>query len=288
MTQTRADAVAALPALRQVIEDHGLNARKALGQNFLLDLNITNRIVRAAFLPDHCTVIEIGPGPGGLTRSLLMSPAQKIVAVERDDRCIAALQDLVTASAGDLTLIAEDALKIDFLAVTSAPRAIVANLPYNISTVLLVGWLRQIADFDSLTLMFQREVAERIVAKPSSKAYGRLSVLCQWVAKPVIAFHLPARAFTPPPKVSSSVVRLTARDHQPDAVRFATMEKITQAAFGQRRKMLRGSLKSVFADPESTLNALNINPQARAEELSIDQFDQLVTAFLAAEPIKTA
>jgi len=281
MTSSRAEAIAALPPLRQIIEEHDLNARKTLGQNFLLDLNITNRIVRAAYLPDDCTAIEIGPGPGGLTRSLLMSNIRQVVAIERDDRCIAALQNLVVASNGDFRLVAEDALKINLVEQFPAPRAVVANLPYNISTVLLVGWLRQIADFDSLTLMFQREVAERLVAKPSSKAYGRLSVLCQWVAKPTIVFHLPARAFTPPPKVTSSVVRLTAQPTQPDANRFAAMEKVTQAAFGQRRKMLRGSLKSIFADPETTLTALNINPQARAEELTIAQFDQLVTAYLA-------
>lgn len=281
MTQQRASNIAALPPLRDVIAAQGLDARKSLGQNFLLDLNITDRIVRAAELPDQAHVIEIGPGPGGLTRSILMSQAQKLIAIERDDRCIIALQPLLEAANGDFALIAEDALKIDFISLCPAPRAIIANLPYNISTVLLVGWLRQIAAFDSLTLMFQREVAERLIAKPGSKAYGRLSVLCQWVGIPRIAFHLPARAFTPPPKVDSSIVRITPRPDQPSPALFSAMERVTQAAFGQRRKMLRGSLKPIFTNPEESLSALNINPQARAEELTIAQFDQIARTSLS-------
>lgn len=274
----RAARIDALPPLRDIITAHDLDARKALGQNFLLDLNITKRIVRSAQLPAGCHAIEIGPGPGGLTRALLMSDVHDVTAIERDDRCVTALQSLVAAAEGDLHLIADDALAIDYLALTPAPRAIIANLPYNISTVLLVGWLRQISAFDSLTLMFQREVAERIIAKPGSKAYGRLSVLCQWVARPQIAFHLPARAFNPPPKVDSSIVRLTPLPEQPDPRLFSVMEQVTQAAFGQRRKMLRGSLKSMFTDPVSLLTGLNINPESRAEELDIDAFARLAQA----------
>ena len=200
-----------MPPLREVIARHGIVARKSLGQNFLLDLNLTGRIARAAGPLEHATVVEIGPGPGALTRALLAAGARRILAIERDPRCLAALGEIAAAYPGRLELVAGDALRLDPVELSDAPRKIVANLPYNIATPLLIGWLDRIGEYESLTLMFQREVAERLTAMPRSKSYGRLSVLVQWLAEPQILFDIPPRAFVPPPKVTSSVVRIVPR-----------------------------------------------------------------------------
>jgi len=269
------DAIDALPPLRQIIGQYGLAAKKSLGQNFLLDLNLTARIARAGGLYDNTNLIEIGPGPGGLTRALLGTQAPHIYAVERDDRCVAALQGLVEAAKGRLTLVAEDALKIDYESLCPAPRAIAANLPYNIATVLLLGWLEQHALFESFTLMFQKEVAERLTAVPRTKDYGRLTVMTQWIAKVEKKFDLPPSAFTPAPKVTSSVVHIIPYKNRTDVVRFNTMERLTGAAFGQRRKMLRQSLKSLNVDETALLDKAEISPTARAEEIDITGFVRL-------------
>ena len=268
--------IANLPPLRDVIRAHGLDAKKTLGQHFLLDLNLTAKIARGAGEMDGVTAIEIGPGPGGLTRALLDTPAKRVVAIERDDRAVAALQGLVAASDGRLTVIGADALQTDVTAIAEAPRAIVANLPYNVATPLLIGWLEQADQFEHLTLMFQKEVADRLVAQPRTKAYGRLSVMTQWRTTAKILFDLPASAFTPPPKVVSSVVRLVPKPL--DEVPFATMERIVAAAFGQRRKMLRQSLKSMTPNVEAWLTRAGIAPTSRAEELDPDAFVRLARA----------
>lgn len=272
-----------LPPLKQVIAQHNLQAQKSLGQNFLLDQNITDKIVRSAGTLTNHTVFEIGPGPGGLTRSLLKSDAKHVIAVEFDERAIKALQDLKTAAQDRLDLMHGDAMKTDLTSLSDAPRAIVANLPYNIATPLLVGWLAQIrADkensFSSMTLMFQKEVAQRIVARPSTKAYGRLAVLCQWLCDVQIVYDLPPSAFTPPPKVNSAVVHFRPKDlslSDPDDPTsppdFKAVETITAAAFGQRRKMIRSSLKD-YADK---IEALGIDPTLRAENLSLQDFIKL-------------
>jgi 16S rRNA (adenine1518-N6/adenine1519-N6)-dimethyltransferase len=265
-----------LPPLRDVIRAHGLDAKKTLGQHFLLDLNLTAKIARGAGEMDGVTAIEIGPGPGGLTRALLDTPAKHIVAIERDDRAVAALQGLVEASGGRLTVIGADALATDVVAITQAPRAIVANLPYNVATPLLLGWLERADQFEHLTLMFQKEVADRLVAVPRTKAYGRLSVMTQWRTDAKILFDLPASAFTPPPKVVSSVVRLVPKPL--DEIPFNRMERIVAGAFGQRRKMLRQSLKSVTPDVEAWLERAGVRPTARAEELDTDAFVRLARA----------
>jgi len=268
-----------LPPLRDVINRYGLLAKKSLGQNFLLDLNLTYKIARAAGDLTSKNVIEIGPGPGGLTRALLATNAASVHAVERDDRCIAALQELISAARGRLVVKAADALELDVTTLCPPPRVIVANLPYNIATPLLVGWLRQIAEFDSLTLMFQREVADRLTASPRSKEYGRLSVLAQWLSLVEKKFDIPPSAFTPPPKVASTVVHFTPRRGRRDQVEFAALEKVTAAAFGQRRKMLRQSLKTLGMDAEKLLAAANIPPTARAEEIDIAGFVRLAEAY---------
>ena len=266
-----------LPPLREVIARHGLSARKSLGQNFLLDLNLTARIARASGPLEGAEVVEIGPGPGGLTRALLAGGA-RVVAVERDRRCLAALAEIAERWPGRLTVVEGDAMRVDprpHLAggATGRPR-IVANLPYNVGTALLVGWLGG-PDWppwwESLTLMFQREVAERIVAAPGSKSYGRLSVLAQWRAEARIAFEVSPRAFTPPPKVTSAVIHIRPAD-QPPGVAPARLEAVTAAAFSQRRKMLRQSLKAVTPDPSALLAAAGIDPERRAETLSIAEF----------------
>ena len=277
VSDTNDSAIDSLPPLRQVIADYGLAAKKSLGQNFLLDLNLTARIARAGGSFAGYNVIEIGPGPGGLTRGILGTDAVHVFAVERDDRCVAALQPLVAAAAGRLTLIAEDALKIDYAALCPAPRAIVANLPYNIATVLLLRWLEQADLFDSLTLMFQKEVAARIAAVPRTKDYGRLSVMAQWLAQVEKKIELPPAAFTPPPKVSSTVVHLTPYKNRQDNFSFNTMEKLTGAAFGQRRKMLRQSLKGLNVDHTKLLTEADIPPTARAEEIDIAGFIRMAT-----------
>lgn len=268
-----------LPPLREVIAKFDLGARKALGQNFLLDLNLTGRIARSAGDLSGVTVIEIGPGPGGLTRALLNSDAAAVVAVERDSRCIVALADLVDASEGRLRLIEGDALEVDPEAVAPAPRAIVANLPYNVATPLLIGWLKRIEQFRSLTLMFQREVADRLSAKPGTKAYGRLSVIAQWRAEVRPMFNLPARAFTPPPKIESTVVQLIPRA-APEPAEFSDMEAVTAAAFGQRRKMLRASLKSL-GNAEALIEEAGLIPTQRAEEVQVAGFAALARAWRA-------
>jgi 16S rRNA (adenine1518-N6/adenine1519-N6)-dimethyltransferase len=271
------DGLAGLPPLREVIAAHGLDARKRLGQHFLLDLNLTRRIARAAAPLDQGLVIEVGPGPGGLTRALLLEGAQRVVAIEVDSRAIAALTDLQAVAGGRLELVEADALKIDLAALGPAPRRIVANLPYNISTALLVGWLHQAGQVVDMVLMFQKEVVDRLAAAPRSKDYGRLSVLAQHVCTVQRLFDVAPSAFVPPPKVVSSVVRL-----RPKADGWLAdlwpLEKVTAAAFGQRRKMLRSSLGSVFASPVDVLDRLGIPPTARAEELSVADFVRLAQA----------
>jgi 16S rRNA (adenine1518-N6/adenine1519-N6)-dimethyltransferase len=273
-----------LPPLREVIARHGIAARKSLGQNFILDLNLTRRIARAAGRLDNGTVIEIGPGPGGLTRALLEEGARLVVAIERDPRCLAALGDLSARYPGRLELVAGDALEIDPAAFGVAPRKIVANLPYNIATALLLRWLDRIDAYESLTLMFQREVAERLVAAPRSPAYGRLSVLVQWLCEPKILFDLPPRAFVPPPKVTSSVVALIPRAAPLAPASKPVLERVTAAAFGQRRKMLRSSLKTLGVPVEKLLAATGIATTTRAEELSVAEFCALARALEAAQP----
>jgi len=267
-----------LPPLREIIARHGIAARKSLGQNFILDLNLTRRIARAAGPLDRAIVIEIGPGPGGLTRALLEEGAARIVAIGRDLRCLAALAELASRHPGRLELVAGDALALDPVTLTEPPRKIVANLPYNIATALLLRWLDRIADYQSLTLMFQREVAERLVAAPRSPAYGRLSVLVQWLAEPKILFNVPPRAFVPSPKVTSSVVMLVPRPAPLAPATKPTVERVTAAAFGQRRKMLRSSLKTLGVPVEPLLAAAAIMPTARAEELSVAEFCALARA----------
>jgi len=267
-----------LPPLRDVIARYGIAAQKRLGQNFLFDLNLTGRIARSAGRLDHATVIEIGPGPGGLTRSLLASGARRVVAIERDRRCLAALGELATAYPGRLDLIAGDALELDPARLSEQPRKIVANLPYNIATLLLLGWLERAHEYESLTLMFQREVADRLTASPRSKSYGRLSVLVQWVAEVRILFDVPARAFVPPPMVTSSVVAIRPRAEPLAPAHRPTLERITAAAFGQRRKMLRASLKPLGLPVEPWLERAGVSPTARAEELTIAEFCALARA----------
>jgi 16S rRNA (adenine1518-N6/adenine1519-N6)-dimethyltransferase len=267
--------VAALPPLRETIAKHGLDARKRFGQHFLLDLNLTRRIARAAQPIDEGTVIEIGPGPGGLTRALLLEGAAKVVAIEVDPRALGALAELQAASGGRLQVIEADALKIDPASLGPAPRRIVANLPYNISTPLLVRWLQQADSIAGMVLMFQKEVVDRLVAVPRTKDYGRLSVLAQHVCEIRRLFDIPAAAFVPPPKVTSSVARLTPRPAGQRLADLAPLEKVTASAFGQRRKMLRGALSSLFADPVAVLEGLGLSPTARAEELSVADFVRL-------------
>ena len=264
--------------MRELIARHGIIADKRLGQNFLLDLNLTRRIARAAGPLDNCEVVEIGPGPGGLTRGLLAFGALRVVAIERDQRCLAALGELAAAHPGRLELVAGDALELDPATLSRAPRKIVANLPYNIATRLLLGWLERIGEYQSLTLMFQREVAERLVAGPRSKSYGRLSVLVQWVADARILFDVPARAFVPPPKVTSSVVHIVPRAAPLAPAQKPALERVTAAAFGQRRKMLRASLKSLGIAVEPLLAHAGAAPTARAEELSVAEFCALARA----------
>jgi 16S rRNA (adenine1518-N6/adenine1519-N6)-dimethyltransferase len=261
-----------LPPLREVIRRHDLAARKSLGQNFLLDINLTRRIARAAAPLDAAEVIEIGPGPGGLTRALLLEGARHVTAIERDHRCIVALGELAAAFPGRLAVVEGDALALDPASLTPAPRKIVANLPYNIATVLLLRWLRGIAAYESLTLMFQKEVAQRLVAEPRTKAYGRLAVMTQWQCEVRVLFDIPPRAFVPAPKVTSTVVRLVPRPAPLGACRFADLERVVAAAFGQRRKMLRQSLKTLWPEPEPRLLTAGIAPTARAEELGVEQF----------------
>ena len=258
-----------LPPLRDVIARHGLDARKSLGQHFLLDGNLTARIAALAGELSGRSVIEIGPGPGGLTRALLEAGAQ-VVAVELDRRAIAALEELGAAYPGRLTVLEQDALRVDAASLLPAPRQIIANLPYNVATPLLIGWLGQAGQFAQMLLMFQLEVAERICAAPGEDAYGRLAVLAAATCRTGIVLRLPPAAFTPPPKIWSAVVRLVPHEVQPSPARLVALQRITAAAFGQRRKMLRGSLKSLGG--EALLRRAGIDPERRAETLSLAEF----------------
>ena len=278
-----------LPPLREVIRRHGLTAKKSLGQNFLLDLNLTARIARASGPLENVTVVEIGPGPGGLTRALLALGARRVIAVERDQRAIAALEEIAAHYPGRLEIVEGDALQFDARHYIEDGRAIVvANLPYNIATALLIGWLTVEPWppwYDSLTLMFQREVAMRIVAQPGNKSYGRLAVLAGWRSEARILFDVARTAFVPPPKVTSSVVQLVPR-REPLACDAAALQRVTEAAFGQRRKMLRQSLKSLGVDAGALLEAAGIEPTARAEEIPVEGFVALARAYSAVMPAK--
>jgi 16S rRNA (adenine1518-N6/adenine1519-N6)-dimethyltransferase len=274
-----------LPPLREVIRRHGLSARKSLGQNFLLDLNLTARIARAAGPLENVTVVEVGPGPGGLTRALLAAGARRVIGIERDSRAITALADIAERYPGRLEIIEADALSFDpRTRLGNGPNRVVANLPYNIATALLVAWLSTHPWppwYDGLVLMFQREVAERIIAAPGSRSYGRLSVLAGWRSEPKLLFDVAPSAFVPPPKVTSSLVRLTPRP-SPQPCALADLERVTAAAFGQRRKMLRQSLKRLVSDPLALLAAAGLEPTARAEDVPVDGFVALARAFAIA------
>ncbi len=296
---TAVDAVHALPPLRDVIRTHGLAADKRLGQNFILDLNLTRRIARAAgphgdkaqrsaaaSLPlAGRSVIEIGPGPGGLTRALLLEGADHVLAVERDPRCLPALAEIAAASGDRLTVIDGDAMAMDWPALVSrlpSKPVVAANLPYNIATQLLIGWLETTPWppwFSGMVLMFQKEVAERIVAEPDSKAYGRLAVIAQWRCEAHMLFTLPPDAFTPPPKVSSAIVSFTPRAQPLPACDVHILGRVTAAAFGQRRKMLRQSLKTLTPDPEPLLSATGIDGTRRGETLTVSDFARMAAVF---------
>lgn len=270
-----------LPPLREVIAAHGLTARKQLGQNFLFDLNLTGRIARSAGDLTHGTVIEVGPGPGGLTRALLEAGAANLIAIERDDRTRPILSEIQAACPGRLTVVEGDALAVEAHRLGEAPRRIVANLPYNIGTVLLFRWFEQITAFDCIVVMLQKEVVDRLAAAPRSKDYGRLAVMSQWLCQVEPLFDVNPRAFTPPPKVTSTVVRLTPRPQPVVDCPFPVMEAVVAAAFNQRRKMLRASLKALagrwpqMATPEALCEQVGIAPTARAEELSVQDFGAL-------------
>jgi len=274
-----------LPPLREVIARHRLSARKGLGQSFLLDLNLTRRIARAAGPLAGHAILEVGPGPGGLTRALLAEGAERIVAVERDARFSPLLDELAAIYPGRLEPVIEDALGVDEPALLGpGPAKIVANLPYNVGTALFVKWMT--ADWppwwSSLTLMFQREVAERLVARPGGKAYGRLSVLAQWRAEARILFNIPAAAFTPPPKVASALVQVLPSKPRIAGVSPRALERVVEAAFGQRRKMLRAALKGLTDDPEALLAAAGLEPTQRAEQVDIAGFCRLARAWESA------
>jgi 16S rRNA (adenine1518-N6/adenine1519-N6)-dimethyltransferase len=267
-----------LPPLRQVIAAHGLSAKKSLGQNFLMDINLTRKIARSAGDLASCDVLEIGPGPGGLTRALLLEGARRVVAIERDARCLPALEEISAAFPGRLNIVEGDALRVDLSDMLTPPVRVVANLPYNIGTELLVRWLAPAEwppYWSSLTLMFQKEVAQRITAAPGSKAYGRLSILAQWRSDARIAFEIPARAFTPPPKVTSAVVQINRLDGPRFPAEPETLSRVVALAFGQRRKMLRSSLKSLGPDIQHLLVAAGIPPTERPEQVSLESFCRL-------------
>ncbi len=272
MTQT-------LPSLRDVIARHGLQARKSLGQHFLLDAHLTDAIAAQAGALGGCHVIEIGPGPGGLTRSLLATDAARVFAVEKDARCVYALQELQAASGSRLVIIGEDALTLDCPSLCPPPRAVIANLPYNVGTALLLRWLADIwrdpVSYRALILMFQQEVAERLTAGPGSRAYGRLSVLVQWLCEAEVVRHVPAAAFTPPPKVDSAVVRLIPRAAPRYAADKTQLEHVVKTAFQQRRKMLRAALKPLGAAVVEALPQLDIAPTLRPDQVSVEQYCRL-------------
>jgi 16S rRNA (adenine1518-N6/adenine1519-N6)-dimethyltransferase len=273
---SRRRQIDALPPLREVIARHRIGARKSLGQHFLFDLNLTRRIAAAAGDLTDVHVIEVGAGPGGLTRALLETNAAGVVAVERDERCVRALRELADAVPGGLKIVDADALTANLAELSPPPRRIVANLPYNIGTQLLLNWLAQAKDFIGFTLMFQKEVAERITAQPGSKAYGRLSVLCQWLTDARLLFDVAPTAFVPPPAVTSSIVAMDVRSVPLAPARQEDLEMITRLAFGQRRKMLRRSLQSVGG--AEILAQADIAETARAEELTVHQFCALANA----------
>lgn len=271
-----------LPPLREVIARHGLSARKSLGQNFLLDLNLTGKIARSAAPLSDMTVLEIGPGPGGLTRALLSEGARHVVAIERDKRCIGALHDIAAHYPGQVTIVEDDAIGLNHGELVSGPACIVANLPYNISTVLLTKWLTiepWPPWYRSLTLMFQKEVAARIVATPGSKAYGRLSVLTAARGTAHCLFDVHPSAFTPPPKVTSTIVQFAPAASTLGDCKIKFLERVTAAAFGQRRKMLRQSLKTLGAGAELILEKTGLDPTMRAENLTPEEFCQLANAY---------
>jgi len=274
-------AIDGLPPLREVIATHGLSAKKTLGQNFLLDLNLTAKIARQAGDLSGCDVLEVGPGPGGLTRGLLAEGARKVLAVEKDARCLPALAEIAAAYPGRLEVINADALEIDPVAHLTPPIRVVANLPYNVGTELLVRWLTPESwppFWESLTLMFQKEVAERIVARPGTKAYGRLAILAQWRAEARIVMTLPPEAFTPPPKIRSAVVHLEALPEPRYPADAKVLSRVVAAAFNQRRKMLRASLKGLAPDIEDRLRSAGLEPTLRAEQVPLEGFCALARA----------
>ena len=265
-----------LPSLKEVIAHYGLSAKKTLGQNFILDTNLLDKIVRNAKMRDpdpfeKGTVIEVGPGPGGVTRAILENEAKHLTVIEKDERCLELLHDIQNAYPQRLTVLNEDALNVQTDQLGLAPRAVIANLPYNIGTLLLTGWLKKIDSFSSLTLMFQKEVAERLIAKPKTESYGRLSILTQWLCETKILFYVPPSCFVPAPKVTSAVVFLKPRLKPLAPARIDLLEKITATAFNQRRKMLRSSLKSL-GNPEELCAAANVPVTARPEEIGIEAF----------------
>lgn len=281
LASDRMSAIDDLPPLREVIAAHGLSARKALGQNFLLDLNLTAKIARMAGDLSGADVLEVGPGPGGLTRGLLAEGARRVVAIEKDARCLPVLDEIAAAYPDRLAVLNADALEVDWRAHLTPPIKVVANLPYNVGTELLVRWLTPPAwppAWGSLTLMFQREVAERIVAQPGSKTYGRLAVLAQWRCDARIVMSLPPEAFTPPPKVSSAVVHLTALPQPKFPADADVLSRVVAKAFGQRRKMLRAALKGLVPDIEDRIVAAGLKPTDRAEQVPIEGFCALARA----------
>ncbi len=278
-TTPSVDGIAALPPLREVVARHGLTARKGLGQHFLLDLNLTRRIARAAGDLSSGTVIEIGPGPGGLTRALLLEGARHVVVVERDERCLAALMEIAAAANGRLEIVSGDAREIECATLGDRPRRIVANLPYNVATPLLLGWLDKAAAFENMVLMFQKEVADRLVAEPGTAAYGRLTVSVGWRARTRRLFDIPPRAFVPPPKVTSSLVALMPYATPRPPADPSAFETVVAAAFGQRRKMLRRALKDLPVAVDVLLERAGIDGRARAETISVDRFAALARAF---------
>ncbi|NRP11733.1 Ribosomal RNA small subunit methyltransferase A [Aliiroseovarius sp. xm-m-379] len=270
-----------LPPLREVIATHGMTAKKSLGQNFLLDLNLTSKIARQAGDLTSCDVLEVGPGPGGLTRGLLAEGARKVLAVEKDSRALGPLGEIQAAYPGRLDVINADALELDPLEHLTPPIRVVANLPYNVGTELLVRWLTPKTwppAWSSLTLMFQKEVAQRIVAQPGSKAYGRLAVLAQWRTDARIVMELPPEAFTPPPKIRSAVVHLAALPQPRFEADADKLQKVVATAFNQRRKMLRASLKGLHPEIEDILTSVGIKPTSRAEEIDLEAFCALTRA----------
>lgn len=275
-------AGAGLPPLRDVVAQHGLMARKSLGQHFLFDLNLTRRIARAAGDQREGTTIEVGPGPGGLTRALLEAGAGRVVVIERDPRFVPALEEIAAVHTGRLTIVLGDAMTVDVAALGPPPRRVVANLPYNVGTPLLLGWLAKPHDFASLTVMLQKEVVERIAAAPGDAAYGRLSVAAQWRWTARRVFDVPPSAFVPPPQVVSAVVSLVPREAPLAPADPGWLERVTAAAFGQRRKMLRGSLRSLGGDTAALLAKADIDPSKRAETLTIAQFCAIARAYAEA------